>query len=221
MKIKGKLIVIEGLDGSGKATQSAKLLDWMENREGKAIKVSFPDYRSPSSFPVKMYLEGKMGSTHDVNAYAASSFYSVDRFVSYQTGWKKQYTQGYTIIADRYTTSNAVHQMVKLPPEQRDEYLCWLQDIEYVRFGLPRPDVVIYLDMDVSVSKQLLDARRASSQADIHEGDLVYLESCRESAIWASNRLGWKIIRCDDGSAPFTVEEIFKKIIEALGESIL
>ena len=157
---KGKLIAIEGLDGSGKATQ-AKLLAGYLAAQGLAVReVSFPDYGSDSSALVKMYLAGQFGQhPDDVNAYAASSFYAVDRYASYKKDWGSFYENGGIVIADRYTTSNAVHQCSKLPPEQWESFLGWLFDFEFHLLGLPAPDEVIYLQVDPAVSQKLMTQR--------------------------------------------------------------
>ena len=157
---KGKLIVLEGLDGSGKATQ-AKLLEAHLKEQGFSVReITFPNYESDSSALVKMYLAGQFGQhPDDVNAYAASSFYAVDRYASYKTSWGSYYEQGGVIIADRYTTSNAVHQCSKLPPEEWEQFLHWLFDYEFHLLGLPAPDCVIYLQVDPAVSQKLMTQR--------------------------------------------------------------
>ncbi len=213
MKGQGTLLVIEGLDGSGKATQAAKLVEWLKSRGKMVEPVTFPDYHSDSSAAVRMYLKGEIGGVSDVNAYAASTFYAVDRYISYQNKWKNAYMAGHTIVADRYTTSNAAHQMSKLYPEEWKDYLSWLEDLEYSRMGLPAPDMVLYLDMDPVISKRLLAERYGdNAHRDIHESDTAYLASCRKAALFAAGVLGWKVIRCDDGTNPYSVEEIFDRI---------
>lgn len=169
---KGKLIVLEGLDGSGKGTQ-AKLLAKHLTVTGHLVReITFPDYDSDSSALVKMYLAGQFGDKpDDVNAYAASSFYAVDRYAGYKSDWGKFYEEGGILIADRYTTSNAVHQCSKLPPEQWDAFLQWLFDYEYHLLGLPAPDKVIYLQVDPAVSQRLMTARYHGDETrkDVHE----------------------------------------------------
>jgi len=191
-----KLIVIEGLDGSGKATQ-AKLLTSTLQEMGRTVRqVSFPDYESDSSALVKMYLAGEFGtSPSDVNAYAASSFYAVDRYASFKKDWEKDYAEG-IIVADRYTISNAIHQCSKLPQEQWDGYLDWLFDFEYRLLGIPEPDLVIYLKVDPEVSQRLLAERYHGdiSKEDIHEKDREYLRRCQEAAAYCVDRLGWSVI---------------------------
>lgn len=169
---KGKLIVLEGLDGSGKATQAKLLAEHLAAQGVPVQKITFPDYASDSSALVKMYLAGQFGQhPDDVNAYAASSFYAVDRYASYKTSWGSFYEQGGVIIADRYTTSNAVHQCSKLPQEQWEEYLHWLFDYEFRLLGLPAPDRVIYLQVDPAVSQRLMTQRYHGdeSKKDVHE----------------------------------------------------
>lgn len=215
----GKLIVIEGLDGSGKATQ-ANLLYEILNSKGLAVKkVTFPDYESDSSAPVRMYLSGKLSDRPDgVNAYAASSFYAVDRYISFKTGWEKLYNDGGIIVADRYTTSNGVHQCSKLPSEQWNGFMDWLYDYEYKKIGIPKPDAVIYLDMSPEVSQKLMSKRYQGdeSKKDIHEKDKAYLEKSRKAAYFCVEHDNWTKIKCDNGETPLTIEEISKKILEAV-----
>ena len=171
----GRLIVLEGLDGSGKATQAGLLYEALCGRGEQAMKITFPNYESDSSALVKMYLGGAFGQdVNDVNAYAASSFYSVDRYASYKTLWGCFYHDGGTVIADRYTTSNAVHQCSKLPREEWDAYLAWLFDFEYRKIAIPEPDTVVYLDVDPEVSQRLMSQRYHGDEEkkDIHEKNM-------------------------------------------------
>lgn len=215
----GKLIVIEGLDGSGKGTQ-AELLTERLRQQGEAVrKVSFPDYASDSSALVKMYLSGQFGTDPaDVNAYAASAFYAVDRFASFKRDWGKFYADGGIIVADRYTTSNAVHQCSKLPREQWDGFLAWLFDFEYCLLGIPTPDAVIYLNVDPAVSQRLMTGRYRGdeSKKDIHEGNLSYLQRSREAAAYCSRKLGWREIACCENGEMRSIsaigEEIFRQL---------
>ena len=214
---KGKLIVLEGLDGSGKATQAKLLAEHLAAQGVPVQKITFPDYASDSSALVKMYLAGQFGQhPDDVNAYAASSFYAVDRYASYKTSWGSFYEQGGVIIADRYTTSNAVHQCSKLPQEQWEEYLHWLFDYEFRLLGLPAPDRVIYLQVDPAVSQRLMTQRYHGdeSKKDIHEADFSYLMSCREAALYAAKRFEWQVIECCDGENPLPIEQISQMIWE-------
>ena len=156
----GKLIVIEGTDGSGKSTQF-KALTQRLSQEGKEFKtLVFPQYNEPSSALIRMYLGGEFGEKpSDVNAYAASAFYAVDRYASYKKGWGQWYENGGLIVSDRYTTSNAVHQASKEPIDAQGEYLRWLYEFEYDRLGLPRPDLTIYLDVPTEYTEKLLRGR--------------------------------------------------------------
>lgn len=211
----GKLIVLEGLDGSGKATQTDLLWKYLQETGRKVQKVTFPDYESPSSSLVKMYLSGEFGTdAESVNAYAASSFYAVDRYASFRTNWGSFYNEGGLILADRYTTSNAVHQCAKLPREHWDEYLYWLFDFEYNKVGIPKPDLVIYLDVDPSVSQKLMTGRYHGDEAkkDIHEKNLAYLEHSRASAQYCVQKLGWTRIQCSQNGEMRTREEIQQEI---------
>lgn len=216
---KGKLIVIEGLDGSGKATQAEALVQSLTAKGYPVRKVSFPDYASDSSALVKMYLSGQFGKDPmDVNAYAASAFYAVDRFASYKRDWGKFYLSGGIIVADRYTTSNAVHQCSKLPEAQWDEFLGWLFDFEYRLMGIPAPNCVIYLSVDPAVSQALMTERYRGdeSKKDIHEENLDYLRRSRQSAEYCSQRLGWKEIDCCESGQMRTVQAIHQDILTQL-----
>ena len=219
----GKLIVIDGLDGSGKSTQFEIVSDKLQKLGYTVKAITFPDYSEPSSALVKMYLSGEFSETAGgVNAYAASSFYAVDRYASYKRFWESNYQNGDIILASRYTTSNAIHQMSKLDNREWDNYLNWLEEYEYTKLGLPKPNKVIFLDMAIEVSQKLLLQRYEGdkSKRDIHETDIEYLKSCRKSAIFAANALDWEIIKCDDGQAPKTIDEITKKIINTVIEVI-
>lgn len=219
--MKGKLIVIEGLDGSGKSTQEELLKNKLSESGIKVNFIKLPNYDDPACEPVKMYLAGRFGKNpEDVNAYAASSFFAVDRFVSYNCCWKKQYLNGEIFLADRYTTSNAYHQLTKTEKSQWDSYLEWLEDFEYNKLGIPKPDAVIYLDMPIEVSQKLMTDRYNGdeSKKDIHEKNTAYLASCREAADYACKKLGWKRIMCAENGNPLPIEEISKKITKIVSE---
>ena len=207
----GKLLVIEGLDGSGKDTQTRLLSEKLKERGLENTVISLPHYEDASSALVKLYLGGAFGSRPgDVNAYAASSFYAVDRFAGYKTRWGADYENGKIILANRYTTSNACHQMTKLDRTQWDAFLQWLFHYEYELLGIPKPDGVIFLDMPVEVSQALLAARYAGDEGkkDVHERDVDYLSACHEAAAYCAQKLGWETIACARGGKPKTVEEI-------------
>ena len=211
----GKLIVIEGLDGSGKATQSSLLTETLE-KAGKAVrKISFPNYESNASWPVRMYLGGEFGPRPEaVNAYAASTFCAVDRYASYVQDWRQAYEAGDLFLSDRYTTSNAVHQGGKVAAGERTAFFRWLYDLEYNRMELPRPDLVVLLDMPTELSEQLLRRREVDThtQADIHEQDRAYLTRCRETAREAAAHYGWSLVSCARDGRLRTVEEIHEEL---------
>ncbi len=212
----GKLIVIEGLDGSGKATQASALVRALARRGEQVRKVSFPDYGSDSSALVKMYLAGQFGSRpDDVNAYAASSFYAVDRYASFKKDWGDFYRAGGVVVADRYTTSNAIHQCSKLPREQWDAYLQWLFHYEYELLGIPAPDRVIYLRLDPAVSQRLMTGRYHGdeSRKDIHEHDLDYLARSRAAAEYCAAALGWDTVDCAEGGVMRPVDDIANHVL--------
>ncbi len=217
------LIVLEGLDGSGKGTQAQLLLEELSSRPGGARKVDFPDYASQSSALVKMYLNGEFGSDPgQVNAYAASAFYAVDRFASFQKDWKADYQSGKTVLADRYVTSNFSYQRGKLPREEWGAYLSWAEDFEYEKLGLPRPDRVIYLDMPVEASQKLLSQRYHwdEKKKDIHESHLEFLRQCGDCARFAGERLGWQVVACAKNGDPLPVTEIHREVLRLAREVI-
>ena len=212
----GKLIVIEGLDGSGKATQAALLTENLRKKGCCVRQITFPNYESDSSALIKMYLRGDFGQhPGDVNAYAASSFYAVDRYAGFKSDWGRFYRDGGVIVADRYTTSNAVHQCAKLPQEQWSHFLQWLFDYEYGLLGIPAPDRVIYLQVDPALSQQLMSQRYHGDEAkkDIHERDLAYLASARAAAEYCAGLLGWDTVACASGGAMRTVEDIAADVL--------
>ncbi|MBQ4617153.1 MAG: thymidylate kinase [Clostridia bacterium] len=218
-----KLIVLDGLDGSGKSTQLDAVDAWMTARGIPHKQISFPDYSNPSSALVRQYLAGDFGTTPDaVGAYAASSFYAVDRYASFKSFWQTDYEDGTVIVAARYTTSNAIHQMSKLPEEQWDAYLAWLADYEYRLLGLPKPDLVMFLDMPPEVSQALMTSRYEGdeSKKDIHERDRSYLLTCRKAALYAAEHDGWQVVPCAENGAPRTIESITASLT-TLVESVL
>jgi dTMP kinase len=195
-----------------------------ENRPFR--RLVFPRYSEESSALIRLYLGGAFGSKPgDVNAYAASAFYAVDRYASYKQDWGNWYEEGGLIFSDRYTTSNAVHQASKLPAEQQKEFLGWLYEFEYDRLGLPRPDLVIYLDVPTDCTEKLLRHREAdtNTKADIHEQDMEYLATCRRSGRAAAEYYGWTVINCADdccGMRPIEDihEEIYRHVMACLEE---
>ena len=214
--MQGKLIVFEGTDGSGKSTQFRMLCERME-REGRPFRrLIFPQYQEPSSALLKMYLNGEFGShPSDVNPYAASTFYAVDRYASWKKVWGDYYRGGGLVLSDRYTTSNAVHQASKLPEEEWEGFFRWLFDFECGKLGLPLPDLVVYLDMPTEQAVRLLRSREASThtKGDIHEVDTGYLALCRKTALRAADCLGWVKIPCVDGAGALrSMEDIHRDI---------
>lgn len=211
----GKLIVIEGTDGSGKSTQFRLLSEHLQNDHILFKHLVFPRYKEESSALIRMYLGGQFGANpSDVNAYAASSFYAVDRYASYKMDWGQWYEEGGLVLSDRYTTSNAVHQASKEPVECRQAFWSWLYDFEYDKLGLPQPDLIIYLDMPTDFTEKLMRSReeKTGTTADIHEKDLAYLATCRETGRSAANFYGWRVINCVKDGQMRTIEDIHQEI---------
>ena len=211
----GKLIVIEGTDGSGKSTQF-RLLSERLQKDGVAFKhIVFPRYQEESSALIRMYLGGQFGTKpSDVNAYAASAFYAVDRFASYKMDWGQWYEDGGVVLSDRYTTSNAVHQTSKEPADQQNAFLSWLYDFEYDKLELPKPDLILYLDVPTDFTEKLLRHREqdTNTKADIHEKDMTYLATCRESGRAAAAYYGWTVISCVENGSMRSIEDIHAEI---------
>ncbi|MBE6741569.1 MAG: thymidylate kinase [Ruminococcaceae bacterium] len=219
----GKLIIMEGLDGSGKSTQTALLEDYLKSRDVNYKKIKLPDYESKSSTLVNMYLGGEFGSdANAVNPYAAGAFYAVDRFASFMLRWKNDYENGILILADRYATSNSIYQMEKLDKSQWDEYLDWSADFEYNKIGIPKPDLVIYLDMPIEISQKLMTKRYDGNEdkKDVHEANVEFLQKCRTSALYAAKKQGWKVVECSDGVNPLSIEEIHRRIKQIVDEEL-
>ncbi len=220
--MEGKLIVIEGLDGSGKSTQ----IEYLKNRlNAKNVhQIKLPDYDSESSALVKMYLRGDFGKEPtDVNAYAASAFYAVDRYANYKMKWKFFYDNGDIIISDRYATSNAYHQATKIEKKDRAEFFRWLEEFEYGLIGVPKPNAVIYLDMPIEISQKMMSERYHGDETkkDIHESNLDYLYKCRDAALDAAEKMGWFVVKCNDGNAPRSIEDIGNEIYDIISTEVL
>lgn len=210
-----KLISIDGLDGSGKGTQSDLLCARLVAAGHSAKVISFPMYDCPSSFAVKLYLDGALGGhPSDTGAYAASTFFAVDRYLSYRTVWKDDLENYDYIIFNRYVSANAVHQLSKLPQNEWDGFLTWLCDYEYEKLGLPKPHLTLYLVVEPSVSMALVDKR--GEKKDIHETDAAYMQTCYAAGLYAADKLGFvRIDCCKDGkirSIEEIADEIFKRV---------
>ena len=211
----GKLIVIEGTDGSGKSTQF-RLLTERVAAEGRTFqKLGFPQYAEDSSALIRMYLRGEFGTKpSDVSAYAASTFFAVDRYASYKKVWGQWYDDGGLILSDRYTTSNAVHQASKEPEEKQGEFLKWLYELEYDKLGLPCPDLVFYLEVRTDFTEKMMRGREAATNttADIHEQDMEYLTTCRRTGRAAADFYHWTVINCVKDGAMRSIEDIHEEI---------
>ncbi|MBU5591699.1 deoxynucleoside kinase [Clostridium sp. MSJ-4] len=223
---KGKLIIIEGADGSGKKTQSDKLYQRLSKEINNIIKVEYPNYKSESSSLVKMYLKGDFGnSPGDVSPYVSSTFFAADRYASYKKEWEKFYIEGGVVIADRYTTSNMVHQASKIEDEEEKErFLNWLWNFEFEMYKLPVPDLVLFLDMSPEYSKKLIKHREnkftGDSVKDIHESHYDYLMDSYNNAVNLANKYNWIKINCVDNGIIKSIDEIHEEIYVKVMEYI-
>lgn len=222
----GKIIVIEGLDGSGKQTQSEKLFKRLEDEGKKIMKIAYPRYENQSSSLVKMYLSGEFGkNANDVSAYIASTFYAVDRYASYKQDYEEFYKNGGIVLLDRYVTANMVHQSSKIDNlEEKEKFLNWLSDFEYGMFGLPKPDKVFFLNIPPKVSQQLIKERENKfsheKQKDIHEKDENYLKHAYDNACYLIKKYGWDEINCTADGTLRTIDDIHEEIYSKVKEII-
>lgn len=223
----GKLIVIEGTDSSGKETQTKRLFEKLEEKGLKVKKISFPNYDSPACEPVKMYLSGAFGEdAMKVNPYPVSTMYAIDRYASFKTNWEKFYNEDGIIVTDRYVTSNMVHQASKIKDlDEKKEYLNWLEDLEYEKMGIPRPDLVIFLNMPTEMAVKLMAERKnkitGEEKKDIHERDKEYLKESHANACKIANTYNWKEIKCSDGERIKTIEEIGEEVFSLVEKVVL
>lgn len=222
----GKLIIIEsGSDASGKATQTKKLYERLSKDGYNIKKVEYPNYKSESSALVKMYLRGDFGDKpSDVDPYVSSTFYAADRYASYKTQWEEFYNSGGIVIADRYTTSNMVHQASKIDEKDRDKYLDWLTDYEFNMYKIPKPDCVIFLDVPIEFSKKLMENRKnkftGEDKKDIHESDIKYLEQSYNNSLYIADKYDWKKINCVENNELRSIESIHEEIYQVVINTI-
>lgn len=217
--MKGRLIALEGLDGSGKHTQSILLSERLTKQGYKNRFISFPNYKSSSSSLVQMYLNGRMcAKTEEVNAYAAASFFAVDRYASYISDWNKSFLSGEIIISDRYTTSNAIYQTTKVDIHERDSFINWIYDYEYCKLGLPKPSIVIYLKVPLNLSQKLLENRYKGTKdkKDMYESDMEFLKKCELMSDYVSKRDNWHVIDCGLSGTIKSKEEIHEEIFRLI-----
>ncbi len=223
----GFLITIEAPDASGKATQTKMLTERLQREGYKTYKFAFPNYGSDACKPVEMYLSGVLGNNPcDTGAYSASVLFAVDRFFSYNLDWKDKLSEENTVvILDRYTTSNAVHQICKLEKQEWESFLSWLYDFEFKKMSLPVPDITISLDVPPKTSKMLLEKRAKEDtehKTDIHEQDTEYLEKCYEASKYAAEKWGWTRVVCTGADGEMlSREEIHEKIYRAVMERMV
>ncbi len=221
---RGKLIVLEGTDGSGKGTQLRLLTERLGKEGIRAVSLAFPQYGKKSCGPIEEYLNGKYGRPDEVNPYAASLFYAIDRFdVSKEIRVKLE--EGYFVVLDRYVDSNSGHQGGKITnPKEREKFIEWLYDIEYRILGIPKPELVIILHMPAEVGQKLVARKerrlylKGGKKKDSHESDLVHLKSAEEAYLWLRQKFpeDHKVIECVEDGRLLAPEEIHTKVVELL-----
>ncbi len=223
----GKLFVIDGTDGSGKQTQFEKLQNRLTEDNVKYKVVSFPNYESPSSSLVKMYLSGEFGEDpKQISPYIASTFYAADRYATYKKEFEEYYQNGGIILADRYTTANMVHQAGKIEKEEeREKFINWLFDLEFNLYGIPKPTEVFFLNMPTAIAQELMKNRENkfshTQEKDIHERNSKHLEESYRAACSVSQKYGWYEIECAPNGKLKTVEEIHEEIYKEVKRSIV
>ena len=218
--MKNRLIVIEGTDGSGKKTQADLLLKYLQSKGENVIGQSFPNYENPACAGVKMYLNGDFGDANSLTAYQANALYAVDRLCTMEKH-KKHIADGGCIIFDRYVQSTMLHPAGLIPDlAERDKFLEYVDNFEFNILKLPRPDVVIFLDIPVEFSKKLADARAAyksGNEKDIYEADVNHLKNAYNAGKYVAEKYGWLIIQCLDNDGNLkTIDQIHKEIVSAL-----
>ncbi len=222
----GRVIVIEGTDSSGKETQTKKLFERLKEEGLKVRKLSFPNYDSPACEPVKMYLAGAFGDKAlDVNPYPVSTMFAIDRYASYKMDWEKFYNEDGIVVTDRYTTSNMVHQASKIEDEEKkNQYLDWLEELEYKKMNIPEPDMVIFLNMPVETAVKLMAERKnkitGEEKKDIHEQDTGYLKKSYNNACEIAKKYNWKEIKCVENQRLKTIDEIGEEIYSVVKEIV-
>lgn len=222
----GILIAIDGVDSSGKQTQTELLYDRLKNEGKRVRKISFPAYDKASSVLVKEYLSGDYGKNpEDVNAYAASVLFAVDRFSTFRKDWKKDYDDGVIIIADRYVSSNMIHQAGKISDEKgKDEFLDWVEDLEFKKLSLPVPTITVFLDMPTEYGVKLMENRNnkitGNEKKDIHESDKNHLEASYKNAFYVADKFGWNVVSCVKNNEIKTINEINDEIYKIIIEKI-
>jgi dTMP kinase len=217
--MKGKLIVIEGTDGSGKATQSKLLMERLKKEGYDSVYVEFPQYGEPSAAMVEQYLNGKLGSAEDVGPYKASIFYAIDRYAKSKEmhNW---INEGKIIICNRYVSANQGHQAGKLKDLSKiDEFLEWVDHLEYEIFEIPRPDKIILLYMPCEIGQKLVEKKGhrdyvGGCKKDIHEADINHLKSAEKAYIYVAEKEDWNIIKCSNDEEPYPIDSIHEEIYE-------
>lgn len=216
---KGKFIVIEGTDGSGKGTQVALLVESLKAQDVPVEVADFPQYGSFSGAFVAKYLRGEYGTANEVGPYRGSIFYAVDRYDK-SFDIRRWLGEGKIVVSNRYVSANMGHQTGKIVgKKKRDEFLAWLENLEYKIFNIPKPDLTILLYMPPEIGQKLVDqkAKREYTKGkkrDIHEADLDHLKKASQAYLYVAKKYDWKVIKCVENGVILSREEIHKKILD-------
>ncbi len=222
----GYLLTLEAPDASGKSTQSDLLCAKLKAAGFEVREKRFPNYGSDACKPAELYLSGALGDNPaDTNAYAASVFFAVDRYFSYRTDWKKDLDKkDGVVLLDRYTTSNAIHQLAKISDQaEKRAFLDWLYDFEFGKLALPLPDDTIFLDVPPEVSFRLMKKRAEADKkhfTDIHEANKEYLVQCYEAACFAASVKKWHTVTCTKNGEMRAIDDIGDEIFAYVSERI-
>ena len=217
-------LVIEGIDGAGKETQTSLLKEYLKSLGKNVITQSFPNYGTDGCKPVQMYLDGKLSKTaNEVNAYQSSVLFAVDRFCT-MTQLIKNITKDSVVVFDRYVSSNMLHQGGKIHnDEDLEKYLKWLENFEFEVMKIPRPDKIFFLSVPPEISMELIKQRKglkSQTEKDIQESDENHLKNAYNTGMKISKMFGWEIIDCVDKekNQMRTKEDISKEIQQKVNQ---
>lgn len=223
-KVKGKLIVVDGGDGSGKNTQTNLLVRKLEEKGVAVKKLDFPQYDTFFGKLISSYLNGEFGSLEDLNPKIPSLFFALDRF-SQKERIKKWLDEGYNVVLDRYVESNLAYQSAKLKESEREKFIRWINQLEYDELNVPKADIIIYLHVPVEVSEELIKTRPdkdyiKDKRKDIHENDISYLKQVEKNYLNLAKQKSWVVVECVENGNLLSIGEIFNKIFNIISKVV-